>query len=309
MPQTTLRSCGRRTVAGLSTAALTVGMLTIATGSSHAAGTTIGSGTISWGLKASFRSYLTGPIAHGTITATAPATNSASSTTFPNARGTWSGTSASVAAAGAVRFYGHDGALNLTIASPQIKVSGATAQLVVDAVDSHGIRHDDVAFADIALAGKVTTTASGVTVAAAPTTITAAGSTLLSYNGSAFYPAGTALDPISASFKAAAPAVVKSSVKPSLKVTKKPTRKAKGKAVVKVTGAKGKPAPTGKVRVKLTKGTSNKYVTAKLSKGKRTIALPKLAKGRWTVRVAYLKGDKLHKARGYVKTGTIKVTR
>ncbi|MFS0886446.1 hypothetical protein [Aeromicrobium sp. 179-A 4D2 NHS] len=96
--------------------------------------------------------------------------------------------------------------------------------------------------------------------------------------------------------------------KPRLKVSKKPTRKAKGKATVSVRGVSGGAAPTGKVRLKLTRGKTNRYVNVSLVKGKRTVALPKLAKGRWTVRAAYY-GNANYTKRGYVKVGSFKVTK
>ena len=532
---------GRRLIAGATVAALTAGVLAFAPAAQAADSSTITDGTISWGLKSSFRSYLGSPVAHGAITAGAPATDTGTQTVFPQATGSWGDSSASVGAKGSVRYTGHEGALDLTISDPRIVVTGTSAQLVVDAVDSDDQTHDDVAFATINLAGKVTSTDSQVTIAQAPTTITAAGSALLSYQGSAFYPAGTALDPIDASFTAkAAPKVSVSKVtfgadetatvtvtgsgfdpqaavgmyppfsgtasgyyvvfgkfaeqwrpssgakratrknssqkwtlpqqsydtlvgmgpvyaeqavlmnadgtfsaeltvskaaidaiatdpsltnygiytypgggavvpeaetytpvsfvsaaakatnvsaryakggsvtvtapvpgtitvaglgtktattagakvtfafprtwtagtrtlrvsfapadtgltapaattatvkitkvaayKAKIKVTKKPTRKAKGKAVVSVKGVSGGAAPTGKVRLKLTKGKTNRYVNVNLVKGKRTVSLPKLAKGTWTVRAAYY-GNANYTKRGYAKIGSIKVTK
>ena len=96
--------------------------------------------------------------------------------------------------------------------------------------------------------------------------------------------------------------------KGKVKVTRKPTSKKKGLAVVSVKGASGAAAPTGKVKIKLTKGKKSKYVTANLSSGKRTVKLPKLAKGKWVVRVAYY-GNANYTKRGYVKAGSFKVAK
>ncbi|SKB08318.1 HtaA domain-containing protein [Aeromicrobium choanae] len=535
-PHTLVR--GRRLLAGTTVAALTAGVLALTPATAQAAESqTIEDGSISWGLKASFRSYLTGPIAHGTITPTAPATDTGTQTVFPQASGSWADGEASVGAKGAVKFYGHDGALDLTISDPRIVVTGSGAQLVVDAVDSEDVSHDDVAFADIQLAGTVSSSPVAVSITAAPTTITAAGAGLLSNQGSAFYAPGTALDPISAQFEVASqPTVTVSKVafapdetatvtvngsgfdpqdviaarpplagksagvyvtfgkyepnwrysagapssarknaavkwavladdmntiggapagaielrpdgtftaelivskavadglaglteahtqygiytypgggasyaawesytpvsfvpavpvtkslstaygkggsvsvtapvagtvtvaglgskvvaaggtaafavsrkqtagtksyrvtfapadasltapaattvkvtvaktaasKGKVKVTRKPTSKKKGLAVVSVKGASGAAAPTGKVKLKLTKGKKSKYVTANLSAGKRTVKLPKLAKGKWVVNVAYY-GNANYTKRGYVKAGSFKVTK
>lgn len=93
-----------------------------------------------------------------------------------------------------------------------------------------------------------------------------------------------------------------------LTVAKKPTRKAKGRATVRVKGVTGGAAPTGTVRLKLTQGSSNRYVNVRLVRGQRAVGLPKLAKGTWTIRAAYY-GDRNHTKRGYVKVGAVKVTK
>jgi len=71
------------------------------------------------------------------------------------------------------------------------------------------------------------------------------------------------------------------------KTTKRPTSKAKGKLAVTVRPSGGKVAATGKVRVVLKKGNKTKRVNATLVAGKRTVALPRLAKGTWRVTVTY----------------------
>jgi len=97
--------------------------------------------------------------------------------------------------------------------------------------------------------------------------------------------------------------------KGKVKVARKPTTKKKGKAVVTVAGVKGAAAPTGKVRVKLTKGKTNRYVTVKLNRnGRAAVTLPKLKKGTWTIRVAYF-GNANYTKRAYVKTGKVKITK
>lgn len=163
-------------------------------------GVTIRGGSIAWGFKSSFRSYVGGPIAHGAITTTPPATDDGTRTTFATATGTWASDTASVATQGAVQFSGHDGALDVTVANPEIRIVSGTATLVADVTDSDDVVHDDLALADLDLTGAVTSDGGSVTVTNAPATITAGGAAVFSYQGHAFYPAGTALDPVSASF-------------------------------------------------------------------------------------------------------------
>ncbi len=299
----------RRLVGSLAAATLIAGAFALNTPTAHAAeGETVSSGTLSWGLKASFRSYLVGPIAQGTITATAPATDpgtAAGVTTFASATGQWSTSSGSLATRGAVTYTGHHGALNFTITKPKLIATGNNANLVVDATDSAGTFHDDLILATINLTGKVATTAATTTITAAPATLTKAGESLFVYEGGAMYTEGAELAPVSASFSTAK-ATKATAAKPTLKITKTPSSKKTGKATVKVGAAKGKATPTGKVRIKVAKGTSVKYVNATLTAGSRTVTLPKLKKGTWTVYVTYY-GDKNYQARGYTKIRTLKI--
>lgn len=154
---------------------------------------TPGAGSLTWGVKASFRSYVTGPIAHGSITTSGVASNG-SGYVFPQSgAATMSNGIGSVTYSGSVRFTGHGGLLDLRLSDPQIRVDSATSGTLFLRVNG-GTR---VAFASLALAsGSKTTAADGsVTYSGVPATITAAGSSAFSLEGSSFYPAGTALDP------------------------------------------------------------------------------------------------------------------
>lgn len=162
--------------------------------------TAISDGTITWGLKRAFRSYLVGPIANGKVTISDPATDDGTQTTFTQASGTWSTQTATVATKGSVNYYGHHGALDFTISEPRITITDGTAQLVVDAVGSDKVSYHDLALANIDLSGAVSVNDGRVTITDAPTTITSAGVPLLSN----FYSAGTSLDPINATFDARA---------------------------------------------------------------------------------------------------------
>ncbi|WP_454041763.1 HtaA domain-containing protein [Cellulosimicrobium sp. Marseille-Q8652] len=157
-------------------------------------------GSLVWGVKESFRSYIVGPIAHGGATATRGATVVDGIFRFGQADGgTWSASTGRGTAgyAGTVRFTGHDGLLDLVLTNPVVDVTGpGTARLLVDAtskgLDGSSFDRDGVAFATLAL-GTPTTGADGaVTYRDARATLTADGSTAFS----GFYPAGTALDDV-----------------------------------------------------------------------------------------------------------------
>jgi len=93
-----------------------------------------------------------------------------------------------------VRFTGHAGVLDLRLSDPQVRIDSSTSGTLLVRVNG-GSR---VAFAALALAsGTTTTDATGaIRYAGVPATITAAGASAFSLEGSTFYPAGTALDPV-----------------------------------------------------------------------------------------------------------------
>lgn len=92
-------------------------------------------GELRWGVKESFRNYVGGSIAHGTIEVAAPATTDEAEFVFPQTAHDWDpDTSLGGAAyAGLVQFTGHDGALDLTIANPEVEIiSAEEATLTVE---------------------------------------------------------------------------------------------------------------------------------------------------------------------------------
>lgn len=92
----------------------------------------------------------------------------------------------------------------------------------------------------------------------------------------------------------AAPIVRTYSKPPKFTLTLRPTSRRSGRATVVVARATtARPVPTGTVRVTITKAGSRRTITAKLSAGRRTVILPRLAKGTWRVRVSYL-GDRYY---------------
>lgn len=160
-------------------------------------------GHLTWGVKTSFRTYVTGPIAHGAIETSGGATTDADGLfRFPSQDlGTVGGASASARYSGTVHFTGHDGALDLSVSNPRIEIGDGTGTLVVDVAsipidapeDSTPVVEQDVALATLEL-GDITPTAvsGGRQWSDVPTTLTAEGAP--AFGG--FYEPGEALDPV-----------------------------------------------------------------------------------------------------------------
>lgn len=208
-------------------AAVIAGVMLLAPTPAHAASTsaglvapeaasasfcTVSQAQLTWGFKESFRSYISGSIAHGQwepaggVTYATPAF-SWSTATGSTVTGTISpdGASAEAALTGAVRFTGHDGLLDTTIANPtlvidtpthailRLDVSGVSMEAAL-AGDKTATTAAQVPFVDVDLsAATVTSSADGVTmvVTDAPTAVTAEG-----FAAFGNYEPGTPFDPI-----------------------------------------------------------------------------------------------------------------
>ncbi len=152
-------------------------------------------GSLQWGVKSNFRAYVTGSIAHGKITASDGAQQAAGNGvfTFPQASSgsDWNGRTGTVQYAGHVAFYGHSGALNHTIANPQVHVtSPESAELRIEYGDS------TIAFAtiDLSTASKQELDGGAARFRSASATLTSTGAQFFSYQGHEFYNPGEALD-------------------------------------------------------------------------------------------------------------------
>jgi Htaa len=165
---------------------------------------TLTSGYVDWGVKASFRNYIKGPIAHGSFTASDGATVNPDETfRFSFVSGTYNVITHGVVSQfdGTVQFTGHGGVLDLTISDPKVETVGNTGTLYVDARSKNMSTgqfedFDDVAFATLDLTNSVMTPGN-MTVGISPiaSTLTADGATAFA----GFYQAGTALDPLAIS--------------------------------------------------------------------------------------------------------------
>ena len=146
-------------------------------------------GSLVWGVKASWRSYITG-IAAGSISVAGGANGTGSGYSFPQSAATLDPAGlGSAAYRGSVTFRGHDGALDVRLADPVVRLTSATSGVL--SVSTYGGRVD---LATLALsAGSRQVDGTGAIVySGVPVTLTAAGST--AFGGQ--YAAGTAFDPI-----------------------------------------------------------------------------------------------------------------
>jgi hypothetical protein len=156
----------------------------------------VAAGSLTWGIKQSFREYVVSSIAHGSITTNGAGT-SGGQFIFGQALGGTYTESAGVgtsAYSGSVRFLGHSGVLDVTIGNPVVSIESASRATLYVSVNGGG----STPFAVLNLAAGIRST-SGNTVAysGVPASLTSAGAAVFSYNGSNFYSAGTALDAVS----------------------------------------------------------------------------------------------------------------
>lgn len=161
-------------------------------------------GSLQWGVKDSFRSYVVGPIAQGKITVSNGAKQASGNGIFryPQAdRSKWNGSTGSVQFAGNVNFRGHDGAMDVNLANPIVRVTSASKATVVIPFGKPG---DTISLANIDLssAKKETLADGAVRYSQAKTTLTKSGAERFFVNDTGegpagqFYEAGTELDRI-----------------------------------------------------------------------------------------------------------------
>ncbi|MGW3328375.1 HtaA domain-containing protein [Streptomyces virginiae] len=170
---------------------------------------TVQGGRLDWGIKSSFQSYVTGPVAKGGFKLkSGAATVGGSLFRFHSAAGSYDPDSGAFEAsyAGGVTFQGHqkpDGVheLDMTISRPTVKISGGKGTLYVDvsskAKDSGAVSsQSQVAFASLGVGGiDMKGGASPLSLTNLPATLTAEGAKAFA----GYYGAGTQLDPVSLS--------------------------------------------------------------------------------------------------------------
>ncbi|GAB3120438.1 hypothetical protein GCM10027160_36550 [Streptomyces calidiresistens] len=168
---------------------------------------TIEDGVLDWGVKQSFRSYVTGPIASGRVELSDGATgNGAGSYRFPDGSGDLDAEEETVSAGfrGTVTFLGHEKAdgeyeLELKFSSLAVELNGTSGELIAD-ISSKDRATGEVTEATGVTVANLTVPASALTVEDdlvvledLPAVLTADGAE--AFGG--FYAAGDDLDPVS----------------------------------------------------------------------------------------------------------------
>ncbi|MDR2255265.1 MAG: HtaA domain-containing protein [Arthrobacter sp.] len=265
----------------------------------------VSSASLTWGVKSSFRSYVKGKIAKGSITVSGGAKQAANNGAFTFTSGSGSVLSGkgTVTFKGAVKFTGHKGQMNLALSDVKVQLAGGgKGYLVADAKAPKSKLTKAISLNNkrIATVKVATSKASGGKVALKITSVklTSDGSKALA----GFYPAGTVVDSASVSGKYAARVASKTSVAASS--FKKGTKPA---ATLTVARLSTKAYPTGKVTVSWTIGgkvTKKSYTLKAANKGKLKVTAPKTSRTAVKVKVSYA-GNTAAKASAS-KTLTIK---
>lgn len=212
-------------VALLATLAALLGALLPAT-AAQAAGRTVEGGRLDWGIKSSFQSYVTGPVAKGGFKLkSGAATVGGSLFRFHSAAGSYDPDSGSLQASfsGGVAFQGHqkpDGTyeLDMSVSRPTVKISGGGGTLYVD-VSSKAKEGGAVTTASQVPFAKLSLGGVDMKGGGSPIALTNIPATLTDQGAKAFagyYAAGAQLDPLSLSVDVkAAPAAEQPSQAPS----------------------------------------------------------------------------------------------
>lgn len=156
---------------------------------------TIKSANLGWGVRDSFRNYVRGGIANGSWELNG-ASYSSDAFNWSNGTGTFKGGKGSISFSGSVRFTGHHGILDTTIANPRLEINGNSGTLyaTMNSNDSSGkaTNYGEVALLKVDLSG-LQSSADAVSVNGAATTLTAEGAKAFA----GFYEAGKDMAPLS----------------------------------------------------------------------------------------------------------------
>lgn len=156
---------------------------------------TIKSANLGWGVRDSFRNYVRGGIANGSWELNGTSYSS-DAFNWSNGTGTFKGGKGSISFSGSVRFTGHHGILDTTIATPRLEINGNSGTLyaTMNSNDPSGkaTNYGEVALLKVDLSG-LQSSADAVSVNGAATTLTAEGAKAFA----GFYDAGKDMAPLS----------------------------------------------------------------------------------------------------------------
>lgn len=156
---------------------------------------TIKSANLGWGVRDSFRNYVRGGIANGSWELNGTSSSS-DAFNWSNGTGTFKGGKGSISFSGSVRFTGHHGILDTTIANPRLEINGNSGTLyaTMNSNDPSGkaTNYGEVALLKVDLSG-LQSSADAVSVNGAATTLTAEGAKAFA----GFYDAGKDMAPLS----------------------------------------------------------------------------------------------------------------
>ena len=156
---------------------------------------TIKSANLGWGVRDSFRNYVRGGIANGSWELNGTSYSS-DAFNWSNGTGTFKGGKGSISFSGSVRFTGHHGILDTTIANPRLEINGNSGTLyaTMTSNDPSGkaTSYGEVALLKVDLSG-LQSSADAVSVNGAATTLTAEGAKAFA----GFYEAGKDMAPLS----------------------------------------------------------------------------------------------------------------
>ena len=156
---------------------------------------TIKSANLGWGVRDSFRNYVRGGIANGSWELNGTSYSS-DAFNWSNGTGTFKNGKGSISFSGSVRFTGHHGILDTTIANPRLEINGNSGTLyaTMNSNDPSGkaTNYGEVALLKVDLSG-LQSSADAVSVNGAATTLTAEGAKAFA----GFYETGKDMAPLS----------------------------------------------------------------------------------------------------------------
>ncbi len=169
-------------------------------------GCSVEDASLTWGFKESFRSYISGSIANGEWTVADGAEYATPNFSWADGTGVYDAETATgeLAFTGSIRFTGHGGVLDTTVANPVIRfIDEDNAVVLLDVSgttqDGSAVQSDGVEFVELDLSTATVEVVDGaVTITDAPATLTAAGAAAFGT-----YPEGEAFDALTVAFTTA----------------------------------------------------------------------------------------------------------